>query len=263
MASTGRDRVIGVEEPGRDTAALPSLVRLVLVPRAGERAGGTAPAMTRRQSPKPRRLEAEAINETHDPLLESWVTSANSDRTHFPIQNLPYGTFRRRGTQQAPRVGVAIGDQVVDLARSARLGLLNDLPDVTRAAVGAPSLGPLMALSAPQKARLRRHLIEMLDVRRPASGTANPRADGRSRDGVAGRRRRLHRLLRVDFPCAQRRETVPAGQSPAAKLPARADRLSRPQFVDCDQRDAGHASVRADQGRGRTAPVRADREARL
>ena len=56
------------------------------------------------------------LNETHDPKLTSWVASANDGRTDFPIQNLPFAVFRRQGSQEAWRGGVAIGDQIVDMA---------------------------------------------------------------------------------------------------------------------------------------------------
>jgi fumarylacetoacetase len=59
------------------------------------------------------------LDATHDPALRSWVASANDAATDFPIQNLPYGRFRRAGTQEGWRIGVAIGDQVLDL-RAAR-----------------------------------------------------------------------------------------------------------------------------------------------
>ncbi|WP_326537692.1 fumarylacetoacetase [Pseudorhodoferax sp.] len=52
---------------------------------------------------------------THAPRLKSWVSSANSGSTDFPIQNLPYGRFRPAGTGEPWRIGVAIGDQVLDL----------------------------------------------------------------------------------------------------------------------------------------------------
>ncbi len=52
---------------------------------------------------------------THDPLLRSWVASANEPECDFPIQNLPLGRFRRAGSDEALRGGVAIGDQVLDL----------------------------------------------------------------------------------------------------------------------------------------------------
>jgi len=55
------------------------------------------------------------LNETHDPDLQSWVSSANSGSTDFPIQNMPFAVFRRQGSNEAFRGGVAIGDQIVDL----------------------------------------------------------------------------------------------------------------------------------------------------
>jgi fumarylacetoacetase len=55
------------------------------------------------------------LNETHDPALRSWVESANDGITEFPIQNLPFGRFRRAGSEEPFRIGVAIGDQVLDL----------------------------------------------------------------------------------------------------------------------------------------------------
>ena len=55
------------------------------------------------------------LDRTHDPELESWVESANAPGD-FPLQNLPFGVFRRKGTKEKPRGGVAIGDQVFDLA---------------------------------------------------------------------------------------------------------------------------------------------------
>lgn len=56
------------------------------------------------------------MDATHSPKLESWVESANDPAGDFPIQNLPFGVFRRRGAKEAPRGGVAIGDQILDLA---------------------------------------------------------------------------------------------------------------------------------------------------
>lgn len=55
-------------------------------------------------------------NATTDPALRSWVDSANTAGSDFPIQNLPYGRFRRQASSEACRIGVAIGDQVLDLA---------------------------------------------------------------------------------------------------------------------------------------------------
>ena len=66
------------------------------------------------------------INATHDPALQSWVPSANTAATDFPIQNLPYGCFRRGGSDEPLRIGVAIGDQVLDLKQAAAVGTWPD-----------------------------------------------------------------------------------------------------------------------------------------
>jgi fumarylacetoacetase len=55
------------------------------------------------------------LNETHNPALSSWVKSANVENCDFPIQNLPFASFKRKHSEEALRAGVAIGDQVVDL----------------------------------------------------------------------------------------------------------------------------------------------------
>lgn len=50
---------------------------------------------------------------TIDPSFSSFLDV--DDESHFPIQNLPYGVFTPPN-EQTPRVGVAIGDHVLDLA---------------------------------------------------------------------------------------------------------------------------------------------------
>ena len=62
------------------------------------------------------------LNPTHDPGLTSWVGSANRVESDFPIQNLPFGVFRRSGSQEPYRGGVAIGDETLDLG-AAGLGI--------------------------------------------------------------------------------------------------------------------------------------------
>lgn len=54
------------------------------------------------------------MNETHDPKIKSWVTSANQPGCDFPVQNLPFGVFRRKN-HEGGGIGVAIGDQVFDI----------------------------------------------------------------------------------------------------------------------------------------------------
>jgi fumarylacetoacetase len=55
------------------------------------------------------------IDHTHEPDAVSWVASAADPGGDFPIQNLPFGVFTRRGSGEAARVGVAIGDLVLDV----------------------------------------------------------------------------------------------------------------------------------------------------
>jgi fumarylacetoacetase len=60
---------------------------------------------------------------SQDSTPASWVDSANDPATDFPLQNLPYGRFRRAGSRDGWRIGVAIGDQVLDLALAVDRGL--------------------------------------------------------------------------------------------------------------------------------------------
>ena len=66
------------------------------------------------------------INETHDPNLKSWVESANDPDTDFPIQNLPFCTFRRKNTQEFVRIGVPIGEMIFDVQQGYRRMLFEE-----------------------------------------------------------------------------------------------------------------------------------------
>ncbi|MEO6656146.1 MAG: fumarylacetoacetase, partial [Pyrinomonadaceae bacterium] len=55
------------------------------------------------------------INETHDPSLKSWVESANDPNTDFPIQNLPFCTFSEGQDLETARIGIRIGNEVLDI----------------------------------------------------------------------------------------------------------------------------------------------------
>jgi len=55
------------------------------------------------------------MNITHDPSIESWVESANDAETDFPLQNLPFGVFRRGGSTDKGIVGVALGNRIINL----------------------------------------------------------------------------------------------------------------------------------------------------
>ncbi len=102
------------------------------------------------------------INETHDPSLTSWVASANHPGTDFPIQNLPFAVFRRKGSQEAFRGGVAIGDQVLDLAAVATSGVLSGGAASAAQAASADKLNALMALGQPAWSALRLALSRAL-----------------------------------------------------------------------------------------------------
>ena len=96
------------------------------------------------------------VNETHDPQLQSWVESANATHNDFPIQNLPFGVFQRRGSDESPRVGVAIGDQILDLSVCRHVGLLATLAPQVAEACCAPTLNALMALGYDSWSAVRR-----------------------------------------------------------------------------------------------------------
>jgi fumarylacetoacetase len=93
---------------------------------------------------------------THDPVRTSWVESA-SRHPNFPIQNLPYGLFSPRAEEV--RIGVAIGDQILDLRECARAGLL---PPQASIACRESSINRLLALRTAERVKLRRCLSDLL-----------------------------------------------------------------------------------------------------
>ncbi|NUT63430.1 fumarylacetoacetase [Herbaspirillum sp. C9C3] len=106
------------------------------------------------------------LNETHDPSLRSWVRSANAENSSFPIQNLPYGVFRRSGSEESYRTGVAIGDQILDLPAAQAAGAFSGFDEATRAAAHAACSGSrlnaLMALEPAAWSALRLALSRLL-----------------------------------------------------------------------------------------------------
>ena len=111
------------------------------------------------------------LNETHDPARRSFVESANPPGGDFPIQNLPFGVFRRGAGEQA-RVGVAIGDQIVDV--SAAAGLFDGPAAVAAQACAAPFLNPLMSLGPPAWSALRLALSRHLAAEAGANARLRP-----------------------------------------------------------------------------------------
>jgi fumarylacetoacetase len=101
------------------------------------------------------------INETHDPARRSFVESANAPDCDFPIQNLPFGVFRPN-PEAPPRVGVAIGDQIVDVAAAADF-FGGPVADAAKACA-SPTLNRLMALGPQAAAALRLALSRSLSA---------------------------------------------------------------------------------------------------
>jgi fumarylacetoacetase len=97
------------------------------------------------------------LNETHDPAVVCSVASANHPESQFPIQNLPLGVFGRDGEE--PRIGCAIGDQILDLRACADQGLINE---PAAAACRSTTLNCLMALPPKVWSSLRLELSRLL-----------------------------------------------------------------------------------------------------
>ena len=114
------------------------------------------------------------LNETHDPALRSWVASANQPGGDFPIQNLPFAVFRRKGVGEAWRCGVAIGDQILDLAAVARAGVLQGVAAEAAQAGAQDKLNALMALGPQAWSALRQALSAALREGSAAQAALQP-----------------------------------------------------------------------------------------
>ena len=104
------------------------------------------------------------LNATHDQQLQSWVSSANEAGCDFPIQNLPHGVFRRLGKNEAFRGGVAIGDQILDLAAVINKNILPPAVQASAEAAAKASLNDFMALPTAQRSGLRAALSTLLAI---------------------------------------------------------------------------------------------------
>jgi fumarylacetoacetase len=112
------------------------------------------------------------IDHTHDPSRKSWVKSANRRGADFPIQNLPLGVFRRSQSREAPRVGVAIGDYLLDVAACLAAGCFDQGSHelrLTARACALPALNEVMARGAVARRDLRHAVFDLLDDALPES----------------------------------------------------------------------------------------------
>ena len=116
------------------------------------------------------------MDHTHDPARASWLESAQGE-TDFPIQNLPFGVFRRRDDEDPPRVGVAIGDQILDVTACHDEGRFTGLADRAAEACTAPALNRLMALGREHRVELRRQISDLLAIDSPAHQTSRRLGD--------------------------------------------------------------------------------------
>ena len=101
-------------------------------------------------------MTSPRIDHTHDALAHSWVESA-AGHSDFPVQNLPFGVFSPK--QASPRIGVAIGDHILDLSGASQAGLL---PKDSADAAMCSSLNTLLGLPAQCRVTLRHRLFDLL-----------------------------------------------------------------------------------------------------
>ncbi len=119
-------------------------------------------------------MNESRLDETHDPAVLSLVASANVAGTDFPLQNLPFGVFRR-GTE-APQIGVAIGDRVLDLPAAIESGRLAVSDEISNACLSR-SLNALMGLGTAPRRTLRRQLFTLLRADNPLGADDAARAN--------------------------------------------------------------------------------------
>ena len=99
------------------------------------------------------------MDDTHDPKRRSFVDVPPD--SHFPIQNLPFGVFRPKG-EASGRVGVRIGESVLDLAGAAARGWLDACRHVPHGVFEAPALNPFLALGRPAWSEVRGTVSDLL-----------------------------------------------------------------------------------------------------
>jgi fumarylacetoacetase len=130
------------------------------------------------------------IDHTHAAGRRSWVASANQ-HLDFPIQNLPLGVFTPSGGR--PRGGIAIGDDIFDIAGALRLGLFDGLAARAAERACGATLNAFFALGREARRALRHSVGDVLD------------ADGKDRTRMEGLRAQLIHSAddcRLELPAA-------------------------------------------------------------
>jgi len=102
------------------------------------------------------------LNETHNPALVSWLESANLENSDFPIQNLPFASFKLKADNADFRVGVAIGNQVIDLKALFALNVFDGDAQVALEQCCQSQLNAFMAMGKRYWSALRQALSRAL-----------------------------------------------------------------------------------------------------
>ena len=193
-----------------------------------------------------------SFNETHDATLRSFVASANDGVTDFPIQNLPFAVFRRAGSNEVFRGGVAIGDQLLDLAALSLASVLSGVAANGCAAAAERTLNRFMAMGSPSWSALRLALSRAL--RAGSTHEAQVRACLIAQSDVEyivpahiGDYTDFYTSV---FHATPYRSFVPSGQSAAAELQMGADWLPWARLIHCCVRSEFPAPSGADHAAG-------------
>ena len=114
-----------------------------------------------------------------DETLTSWV--AVPDDSDFSIHNLPFGIFSVDGGKK--KVGVAIGDKILDLSAVAALGYFEDL-DIPNEVFSKSFLNDFISLGKPITTKVRLWIQELLSDRN-SSGKDSRWKDSRRKDSLS------------------------------------------------------------------------------
>lgn len=106
-----------------------------------------------------------SFDPTTDPKLKSFIEVPPG--SHFPIQNLPFGIFRP-SPKSSPRVGIAIGDYVLDLAVLEQNGFFDGPELWGKMVFDRPYLNPFMALGKKARMEARIRISRLLSADEPA-----------------------------------------------------------------------------------------------
>jgi fumarylacetoacetase len=115
-----------------------------------------------------------AVKAAGSPELQSFVATANDPANHFPIQNVPFCVYKPLASGVPFRIGVGIGDQILDVRQAARIGILRGLgPEIIEACQLA-NLNALFDLGRSSVRSLRDQLMALLSKESTDVATVQP-----------------------------------------------------------------------------------------